>query len=76
MGSRSDNKGKDMISQPCPFGFEWGSTKITRLFFNEKDGWITLGITTPKDELQIYVTKTGKVRVWNKKGEMKVEKTK
>lgn len=52
-----------------PFGFDWGSAKVER-WFKHKDS-VTVGIRTPKDEIQIYITKTGKVRVWNKKGEMK-----
>jgi len=52
-----------------PFGFDLGSAKVER-WFTRKDS-VTFGIRTPRDEIQIYVTKTGKVRVWNKKGEMK-----
>jgi hypothetical protein len=45
------------------YGFEWGAAKIERCFSDDKKGWVTLLLKTPKDELQIYVTKTGKVRV-------------
>jgi hypothetical protein len=45
------------------FGFEWGAASVTRCFSDEKKGWITLEIKTPKQKLQIYVTKTGKIRV-------------
>ena len=31
--------------------------------------WVTWGLETPKHELQIYVTKTGKVRIHDKRGE-------
>jgi len=55
------------------YGFNWGSAKIERFFSDEKRGWVTIGISTPKHELQIYVTKTGKVRIHNKLGkELKV----
>jgi DNA-binding sugar fermentation-stimulating protein len=47
----------------CQYGFEWGAAKITRLFSDEKKGWITVEVKTPKEELQIYVTKTGKIRI-------------
>ena len=33
--------------------------------------FIDIGIATPRDNIQIYITKIGKVRVYNKKGEMK-----
>ena len=47
------------------FGFNWGAAKVTRLFDDEVEGWVTIGIETPKMSLQVYVTKTGKVRVYS-----------
>lgn len=52
-------------------GFEYGAAKIERMCSDDKAGWVSMAVFTPRDEVQIYVTKTGKVRVWNKKGEMK-----
>jgi len=51
------------------YGFEWGSAKIERCCSDEKKGWIVLFIKTPrhKNGLEIYITKTGKVRVYGKK---------
>lgn len=54
-----------------PYGFEWGAAKIERCFSDAKKGWVTFLLTTKKVELQIYVTKTGKVRVSDKKREWK-----
>ena len=63
------------------YGFEWGPVEITRLISDEKKGWITLGLKTPKYQtgspstsetyptIQIYVTKTGKVRIHDQRGE-------
>ena len=50
------------------FGFEYGSAQIRRIFSDEKKGWITLEIKTPKypSGIQVYVTKTGKVRIYSK----------
>ena len=48
------------------FGFEWGAAKITRAF--SRDEWITLRLKTQKDTLQIYVTKTGKIRIHSENG--------
>lgn len=45
------------------FGFQWGAAEIVRLFSDKKRGWVTIGIKTPKRELQVYVTKTGKIRI-------------
>jgi hypothetical protein len=47
------------------YGFEYGSAKVTRFHSDPKEGWVIIGIDTPKIKLQVYVTKTGKVRVFN-----------
>ena len=60
------------------YGFEWGSASISRFFSDTKKGWVTIGIETPKykghNNIQIYVTKTGKVRVHSKDGEWRLSK--
>ncbi len=52
------------------YGFNWGAAEIARCFADEKKGWVTLELKTPKhpNGLQIYVTKTGKVRVHSSDG--------
>lgn len=51
------------------YGFEYGAAKINRLFSDTKKGWVCIGIDTPKNEktkqqgYQIFVTKSGKVRI-------------
>jgi len=57
------------------FGFEYGDAEIRRLFSDEEDGCVTIGISSSKrkhtehDCFQIYVTKTGEIRVFTKEGE-------
>ena len=53
------------------YGFSWGPAKIERGFSDQKAGWATLILTTAKHKggLQIYVTKTGKVRIHGERGE-------
>lgn len=55
------------------YGFEYGDAKVTRMFSDEKKGWVTLGVESSKysgnNALQIYVTKTGKIRIHSKEGE-------
>ena len=55
------------------FGFEYGGAKITRVCSDQKKGWIVLQLETAKHSgtqaIQIYVTKTGKVRIHGKNGE-------
>jgi len=55
------------------YGFEYGAVCVTRQCRDEKKGWVLLGLETPKhtgpDEIQVYVTKTGKVRIFDSRGE-------
>lgn len=50
------------------FGFEWGAAKVLRMTDDKKKGWVILRVEAPKhkgnEAVQIYVTKTGKVRIW------------
>lgn len=47
------------------YGFSWGPVTVERHISDEKKGWVVLGIKSNKhkEELQIYVTKTGFIRV-------------
>lgn len=56
--------------QETKYGFEWGAAKIERCFSDSKKGWVTLILTTKKGDWQIYVTKTGKVRIHSKSKEL------
>ena len=60
------------------YGFEYGSAEVTRICGDNKKGWVTIGLKTPKyrshNQIQIYVTKAGKVRVFGKGCEWKPEK--
>lgn len=57
------------------YGFEYGAVKIDRLCSDEKKGWVAIGVATKKHErIQIYVTKTGKVRISDERGEWKAPK--
>jgi hypothetical protein len=51
------------------YGFKYGAAEVTRAFSDHKKGWITLIIKTPKAEIQVYVTKTGKIRIHDPDGE-------
>lgn len=55
------------------YGFDWSCAKIERICSNEKKGWIVIGIKTPryKKHLQIYITRTGKIRIYDSRGEWK-----
>ena len=47
-----------------PFGFKVGAADVQYMASDGKKGWAVVGVTTPKSRVQIYVTKTGKVRVY------------
>ena len=53
-----------MNYRECQYGFEYGSINLTRLFSDEKKGWVVVEVKSPKESLQIYATKTGKIRVF------------
>lgn len=48
------------------FGFDWGTAKVTRLFSH--NNMIAIGVDTPRQSIHVYVTPTGKIRVFDGKG--------
>lgn len=61
------------------YGFSWGGAIVERAFSDNKKGWVTIIVRprTPgkrkvEKEIQVYVTKTGKIRVHSSKGEWKL----
>lgn len=50
------------------FGFEYGNAKVTRLHHSDKQGWAIIQIESSKYNLQVYVTKTGKIRIHDGRG--------
>lgn len=64
-----------MHYEETKYGFDWGAAKVTRGFSDEKKGWVSFLLETPKHKdgksLQIYVTRTGKVRIYDAHGEWK-----
>jgi hypothetical protein len=51
------------------YGFEYGDAKIQRTCSDKKKGWVALGIKSSKHKLEVYITKTGKIRVFSRDGE-------
>jgi len=66
---RQQGERRGMHRAITEYGFEFGPAKVNRLLCDEKKGWVVLSIETPKypagREIQIYVTKTGKVRIFS-----------
>lgn len=51
------------------YGFRYGAAEVTRMCSDEKKGWVVICIETPKSSFKVYVTKTGKIRIYDKDGE-------
>ena len=53
-------------SEETKYGFRFGPAIIERLCSDEKKGWVMLLLKTAKhpDGIQIYITKTGKIRIF------------
>ena len=49
--------------KPDQYGFAYGAAHVQRIHSDEKRGWVMIEIRTPKAALQVYVTKTGKMRL-------------
>ncbi len=56
-----------MLGSTTQYGFEWGPVEVERGFSDDKKGWVMLLVKTRKypHSMQVYVTKTGKVRVFS-----------
>jgi len=52
---------------PTDYGFKWGVLEVERCMFYDSGrftGAVMLVCRTPKTEVHIYVTKTGKLRIF------------
>lgn len=60
-----EQKRIDVEFKELEYGFKYGDATVERYMSDEKKGWIILGLETSKHRLQLYVTKTGKVRIYD-----------
>ena len=67
-----------LVYKETEYGYQYGPVKVERGFSDAKKGWVVLLVTTDKYPrgLQLYVTKTGKVRLFGDTGEYKLMKGK
>jgi hypothetical protein len=47
-----------------PHGFKFGAADVSALCSDSNKGWTMTRIETPKAKVDVYVTKTGKTRVY------------
>lgn len=54
------------------YGFIFGAAEVERLCSDDKTEWVYLSIKTPRKTqgIEVYVTKTGKLRVYRNGKEM------
>lgn len=59
-----------MKTETTQYGFVWGPATVERAISDDKKGWVLLFVKTKKHPhgVQIYVTKSGKVRVFGAGG--------
>ena len=51
-------------SKLTTYGFEFGAATVTRLLHDDKKGWVAIQVSSPKASWTVYVTKTGKMRLF------------
>jgi hypothetical protein len=49
---------------PGLYGFAWGPVSVTRFASYAEKGWVIVDLSSKKTNVQVYVTKTGKMRVY------------
>lgn len=52
-----------MRYEETKYGFNYGALDIERSCSDEKKGWIVVTLRTKKQSIQVYVTKSGKIRL-------------
>ena len=66
---------KELEIKSCitKYGFNWGAAEVERMANDVNKGWVYINVNSPKplESLSIYVTKTGKIRVWKNNVELK-----
>lgn len=65
------NNRHEVRAEITEFGFNYGAAEVKRMFRDHKKGTCLIGIDTPRATIQIYVTRTGKVRVFDMHKEWK-----
>jgi len=51
------------ILKDTDYGFQFGPVEVTRIHSDDDNGWVVLDVKSAKQNIQIRVTKTGKIRM-------------
>lgn len=62
-----------MLNEITQYGFNYGSARVERSASDETKQWVYITVHTPKvgQHVSVYVTKTGKTRVYKNGVELK-----
>ena len=62
-----------MNASNTQFGFEFGPATVERIISGDGKGWVLIGVRSPKpkETVEVYMTKTGKTRVYKNGVELK-----
>lgn len=60
---------KSLHYKETQYGFEYGAATVNRVCSDDKKGWVVIEVASKKQHVQVYVTKTGKIRVHSGDGE-------
>ena len=55
---------QDVKYQETAYGFSFGSAEVQRIASCPEKKWVVLEVKSSKHRVQLYVTKTGKVRIF------------
>lgn len=64
-----------MNCETTQYGFRYGPVEVQRIHSDEKKGWVIIDVVSAKRALQVYVTKTGKMRVYAEGREVALNKS-
>lgn len=45
------------------YGFTWDNVTVERTVSDDKKGWKVITVKTPRGRVELYITKTGLIRV-------------
>lgn len=57
-----------MVGYDTDYGFIYGPLEVQRVCSDEKKGWVMVQMIGKKRTITVYVTKSGKVRVFEAEG--------
>jgi hypothetical protein len=60
-----------MKYEETKYGFIYGALNVTRVASDDAKGWTVIEAKSPKTTVQVFCTKTGKIRIYRDGKELK-----